>query len=63
VAVTVFGRYVADLMRQRAGMALESVVEPVDEHAVPDFDGGARQTAPGPLDMNRVVRQAAGFGW
>jgi hypothetical protein len=28
----------------------------------PDFDGGARQTAPGGKDMNSIIRKAAGLG-
>lgn len=26
-----------------------------------DFDGGARTTSPGPPDMNKFIRTAAGF--
>lgn len=28
----------------------------------PDFDGGARRTAPGGSDMNAIIRKAAGHG-
>lgn len=60
--MTAFGRHVANVIRQRAGCPGESDGQLVDEHLVPDFDGGARATPAARVDMNQRIRRAAGFG-
>lgn len=50
-----------------AGSTREELLADADAYlaevggAAPSYDGGARKTAPGPTDMNALIRQAAGL--
>lgn len=57
------GSQMSALIRARLGYGQrddDQADEQADEQPT-DFDGGARTTSPGPVDMNKMIRRAAGF--